>query len=144
MSRTPCGADALDILARLDQIAVALSWLEQLAERDGWPSRVTFGLTLSADEALTNIVTHAFGAEGSADRRLHLSCSSLSDRIVLRIEDDGQAFDPTTAVPDAVAESVEEAGVGGHGLRLMQHYLQALDYTREQDKNVLTLVASRT
>ena len=134
--------ETLDLAARLDQIAVALAWLEQLGERLAWPMRTTFALTLSADEALTNIITYGLSGEVHADERIHLDCATLPDQVVLRIEDGGPAFDPTAARPGALAESLDEAGVGGHGLRLMLHYLRDLRYARESSRNVLTLVAA--
>ena len=40
-------------------LSSALAWLEGLAERDGWPARTLFALTLCADEALTNLISYA-------------------------------------------------------------------------------------
>jgi len=94
------------------------------------------------DEALTNIVTHAFGdSEGGRETLIRLACFDGPQGIALRIEDTGPAFDPTLAVPGPQAESVETAEMGGHGLRLMRHYLKSVHYTREGGRNVLTLVA---
>ena len=134
--------ETLDLAARLDQIAVALAWLERLGESQAWPTRTTFALTLGADEALTNIITYGLSDEVYADERIYLDCTASTDRVVLRIQDGGPAFDPTAAQPGALAESLDEACVGGHGLRLMLHYLSDFRYVRESSRNVLTLVAA--
>lgn len=131
----------LDIVPRLDEISVALTWLRALAAEARWPERVAFGLILSADEALTNIVTHAFGRAGSDSSVIHLACFDVPQGIALRIEDEGPVFDPTQAAPGPQAESIEDAEMGGHGLRLMRHYLKTIKYAREGHRNVLTLVA---
>ena len=137
-----CDAETIELPARLDQIAVALEWLEQLAQRHVWPARTSFGLILSADEALTNIVTYAFADADEGAHTFLLRCATQPDGVVLQIEDSGGAFDPTASAPEALAESVDEAAIGGHGVRLMRHYLRDLHYAREQDRNVLTLVAA--
>lgn len=131
----------LDIAPRLDQIDMALAWLRALAVEARWPERAAFGLILSADEALTNIVTHAFESAGVGQATIRLVCFNAPQGIALRIEDEGAAFDPTLAVPGPEAESVEAAEIGGHGLRLMRHYLKSIHYVREGRCNVLTLVA---
>ena len=47
-------------------LSSALAWLEGLAQRDGWPARTLFALTLCADEALTNVVSYASAPAGGA------------------------------------------------------------------------------
>lgn len=39
-----------------------------------------------------------------------------------------------------LAATLDDAEIGGHGVRLMQHYLHDLRYTRDGDRNRLTLV----
>lgn len=131
----------LDIAPRLDQVGAALAWLRALAAEAQWPERAAFGLILSADEALTNIVTYAFGQVDIDRAVIRLTCFDVPQGFALRIEDEGGAFDPTLAVPGPEATSVEAAEMGGHGLRLMRHYLRSIHYAREGRLNVLTLVA---
>lgn len=121
----------------------ALAWLEALAERDGWPSRMRFALTLCADEALTNIVTHARPPDAGQPLRLWLRCGPTAQGVALCIEDDGAAFDPTAQASPALAPSLDEAQVGGHGLRLMRHYLRQMLYRREGPRNLLLLEVAR-
>ena len=59
--------------------------------------------------------------------------------MALCIEDDGVPFDPTAQESPALATSLDEAHVGGHGLRLMRHYLHRMLYRRIPDRNVLLL-----
>ena len=119
-------------------LSSALAWLEGLAERDGWPARTLFALTLCADEALTNVGAYARAPDG-APAHLWLACGRTAHGLALRIEDDGEAFDPTAQASPQLAASLDEAQIGGHGLRLMRHYLRHLLYRREGLRNVLLL-----
>jgi anti-sigma regulatory factor (Ser/Thr protein kinase) len=119
-------------------VAQALAWLEQLGERDGWPPKAQFALTLCADEALVNVSSYA-RTPGGEPAQLWLACGRTAGGLALRIEDNGTAFDPTAQEPPALAASLDDAVVGGHGLRLMRHYLSDLRYRREADRNVLLL-----
>ena len=118
--------------------AAALAWLEALAERQAWPAKARLALVLCADEALANISAHARTPAGDA-ARLWLACGPTAGGWALCIEDDGTAFDPTAQELPALAASLEEARIGGHGLRLMRHYLRHLRYRREGERNLLLL-----
>ena len=52
--------DTLELAPDNSTVASAVQWLEALGERHGWPARVQFALTVSVDEALTNIVCYGF------------------------------------------------------------------------------------
>lgn len=121
-----------------DAVQTALAWLEALGERQAWPGRARFALALCADEALTNIATHARTLQGRP-ACLWLSCGPTADGLALCIEDDGSAFDPTAQASPELAASLDEARPGGHGLRLMRHYLHRLSYRRAGTRNVLTM-----
>ena len=125
-------------------LSSALAWLEGLAERDGWPARTLFALTLCADEALTNLISYASAPAGGAPLQLRLECTRSCSGVRLSIEDNGAVFDPTAQASPALAASLEEAQVGGHGLRLMRHYLHALHYQRQNERNTLVLEAPLT
>ena len=118
--------------------AAALAWLEALGERAGWPPRALMALTLCADEALANVALHA-RTPGGEPARLWLACGPTDAGLALCIEDDGVPFDPTAQESPALATSLDEAHVGGHGLRLMRHYLHRMLYRRIPDRNVLLL-----
>lgn len=123
-------------------LTAALAWLEGLAQRDGWPARTLFALTLCADEALTNVIAYAAAPAGEAALQLRLECTRTQEGVQLCIEDNGVAFDPTAQASPALAPSLDDALVGGHGLRLMRHYLHTLHYQRQGGGNVLLLEAA--
>jgi len=147
----PLQNDTLDLVPDRNAIPAAIQWLETIAAREHWPQALIFPLIISMDEALTNIVSYAFRANHliqSDDRTdnhttpcmIHLTCTLFFDRIEIGIIDNGAAFDPTKTVIRPVAQSVEQASIGGHGLRLMRHYLSKISYLRRDQRNHLTLI----
>ena len=136
--------DSLEVPADLAQIAHALAWLEQIGERDAWPARLRFGMELSLDEALTNIVSYAYPEAlqaGPSIGHITLHVARVDDQVALTIEDDGVAYDPTQLPPPAAVDSIDDAEIGGHGMQLMRHYMDAIRYARVDGRNQLTLVA---
>lgn len=125
-------------------IPQALAWLESIAEQQQWAPRMAFKLHLCLDEALTNIVEYGFNNEADTAPHAHIAVSvrSEGERLALDIVDNGMAFDPTQGQPSKLATSLDEAQIGGHGLRLMQHYLETIEYQRIDQENHLRLTAA--
>jgi anti-sigma regulatory factor (Ser/Thr protein kinase) len=134
-------SDTLELSPDDDAIPRALQWLEGIAERESWPAKTAFGLTLSLDEALANVVSYAFDPPpGDARPAIALACRSDGSRVELELRDNGRAYDPTGNPPGALVTNLDDAEIGGHGVRLMRHYLHDLVYKREAGWNCLTLV----
>lgn len=125
-------------------IPQALAWLESIAEQQQWPPHMAFKLQLCLDEALTNIVEYGFSKITDPVTQGHIAISVLSkaQRVALDIVDNGVPFDPTQGQPAPLAASLDEARIGGHGLRLMQHYLENIQYQRVDEQNHLRLIAA--
>ncbi|MFP3740737.1 hypothetical protein SB860_38505, partial [Burkholderia sp. SIMBA_019] len=56
----PSQPDTLDLVPDAHAVASAMQWIEAIGERDAWSPKLSFGLSLSLAEALTNIVSYAF------------------------------------------------------------------------------------
>lgn len=126
------------IPAHREAIAGVMAWLESVGEQHQWPARTLFALTLCADEALTNIASHAHAPAGES-LQVQLLVGYLDGGFALAIADNGAAFDPTAQTSAPLAESLEDAEMGGHGLRLMRHYLQRFEYQRSEARNWLLM-----
>ena len=124
--------------ASCEAIADILAWLEAVGEQQQWAMKQVFALSLSADEALTNIATHAIVPAGGP-LQIWLSLGLMDDGPALCIADNGEAFDPTAKASAALVDSLDEAQAGGHGLRLMRHYLQRFEYQRVDGWNCLLM-----
>lgn len=137
----PAILSSIAINAVVDEIAKVSIWMEALEEQDGWPAPLRFGLELSVEEALANVITHAF-EDGQSDPLIRVDYFRPSpDSVGMRIVDNGPPFDPTAVASPTLAENVQSAKIGGHGVRLMRHFLSHIGYVRRDDQNQLTLVA---
>ncbi|MGN6580363.1 MAG: ATP-binding protein [Bordetella sp.] len=135
-------SDTLELSPDDEAIPRALQWLEDIAEREGWSPATAFGLTLSLDEALANVVSYAFDPStgSAAPAAITLECRRDGSLIEVELRDNGRAYDPTGNPPAALVTNLDDAEIGGHGIRLMRHYLHDLVYKREAGWNCLTLV----
>ncbi|TCT07996.1 ATP-binding protein [Aquabacter spiritensis] len=137
----PSIVSSLAIGASVEEIARVSEWLNEMADGDDWPDRLRFGMELSVEEALANVISYGFAHVPHAPE-IRIDYLHLPDtRVAVRIADNGTAFDPTAVVSPDMAEDVEGARIGGHGVRLMRHFLDDISYERADGENRLTLVA---
>ncbi|MDQ0506283.1 ATP-binding protein [Xanthobacter agilis] len=132
---------ALRVGADIESISQVTSWLADLAEREEWPMAMRFGLELSVEEALTNVISYGF--DGIAhDPVIRLEVHRMAEgRVAVELIDNGAAFDPTTLAEPEAVDTIDAAKVGGHGVQLMRHFLESLTYRRQGEENHLTMVA---
>ena len=138
--------NAMELTLPVDDktVARALEWLEATADRAGWPARTLFKLQLCLDETLTNVTMYGYddAHRGTVQPQVRLKLRQKDGRLILGILDNGRPFDPTAQSPRDLDTSLDDARIGGHGLRLMLHYLESMRYERLGDWNCLELVAA--
>jgi sigma-B regulation protein RsbU (phosphoserine phosphatase) len=104
----------------------------------GIPDRVARHLTVAVDEAVTNVIAHAFDHDpGSHEVRVRLEVDGETVRA--EIEDDGRPFDPTSVHAPRMDLSLEDLPVGGLGVHLMRSLVDRIEYERDKYANRLIL-----
>jgi len=103
--------------------------------------RTIFNVELVLEETLSNQIKYAFN--GAAGRSIELTVQVDADRVAMRFEDDGVAFDPLRARAPVLPSAIEEAVPGGLGLMLVRKFAQSVDYERRDGRNCLTIAVAR-
>jgi anti-sigma regulatory factor (Ser/Thr protein kinase) len=94
------------------------------------------------DELASNVIRHAWPEGGSHSFSLAVAARSV-DRMVelsITLDDDGIAFDPTSARPPAPALSRSGSARGGLGLRLVAAMSDGITYSRSGGRNRVTVL----
>lgn len=96
--------------------------------------KIATKIAVCTDEIVSNIVYYS-GAE-----YLHIQCTFENEMISISFIDNGKAFNPLTdsAEPDINA-SAEERKIGGLGIYMVKKMMDNVQYSRQEDKNVLTI-----
>ncbi len=128
-------ADELEIT-----IASHPRWLRLLrhAVRDfvleaGFGKRQTDAITLAVDEAVGNVIQHAY--RGRTDHKLTVVLSAEGGGVAVRVRDHGRPFDPTSRP----SPPPDELRAGGRGLFLIREIMDELEYGRENGANVFRM-----
>jgi serine/threonine-protein kinase RsbW len=134
--------DRLAFAPDLESLKPVREFVEAHAKEAGLPDGAAKDLVLAVDEALTNIIDHG-GAP--ADGLIEVDVPRSADGCVVRIRDNGRAFDPT-AVPDEPPPDspLDREAPGGFGLFLIKHLVDDVRYATTVDgRNELTLLKRR-
>ncbi|MGH8231276.1 MAG: ATP-binding protein [Steroidobacteraceae bacterium] len=128
----------LQVAATVEGIEALQRWLAGLTAPWQLSASLAHRLDLCLTESVTNVI--AYGYPQPAAGTVSVLGWREPDQIVLRIDDDGAAFDPTRYVPPELPQSLTEASIGGRGIRLVRHYADEVHYRRVAAQNQLTLV----
>jgi serine phosphatase RsbU (regulator of sigma subunit)/anti-sigma regulatory factor (Ser/Thr protein kinase) len=128
----------LRLPARLETLADFLAFVAERSAASGFSATRTGEVQLTVEEAVVNIVRHAYPHEpGDIELRWR---AGDAGRVTIEIEDTGVPFDiRSVPAPDLQADLADRR-VGGLGVFFIMNLVDEVDYKRDGDKNVLTLV----
>jgi anti-sigma regulatory factor (Ser/Thr protein kinase) len=126
-------SNTLRVPGRYDQVRVICDFISVAAAGVGFDEDAVFRLALACDEAATNIIEHAYGAEGVG--QIRVSWHVENRRFIVTLSDHGHAFDP-----DAVEEPLppdpdhlEQLQAGGLGMHIMRQIMDDVYYQFDAD-----------
>jgi serine/threonine-protein kinase RsbW len=111
--------------------------LEGFCDALGLNKKYMFEVNLALDELFTNIIS--YGYKDQAEHVIKIDISCTGDTLHIRIEDDGQPFNPTIADAPDVKCILEDRDIGGLGIFLIKKVMDQIVYKREKGKNVIIL-----
>lgn len=121
----------------LAEIPRMLEWLEGIAERSEWGTKILFQLNLVIEEILVNIIS--YGYSDDLTHEIEMKLRQENNYIELQIIDDGQEFDPTKKEDPDTSLPVEERNIGGLGIFLTKETMDLFTYERIDSKNIVTI-----
>ncbi len=122
-------------------ILTMAEWLRVVFNQNNLPTDLLYKFDLCANEAVTNIISYAF--DDTVEHKITLNFSENDSNVSLKIIDYGKPFNPLEKTPHLQPKTVEDASIGGLGIDLIRHYMDACCYRRKDDKNVLTIIFAK-
>jgi len=113
------------------------AWVESWATQHRVADETAQRIDLCATELVTNVITH--GHSDAPARVIELRIAEAGENLILDIDDDGVAFDPTLA-PLAAPVTMDSDRVGGWGMRIVRKLSDEVHYRRAHGRNRLSLV----
>ena len=128
---------SLELKNSLSELSTLGSSLEQFGAALGLSSKMLFEITLSIEELFSNIIS--YGYTDDAVHWIKVAISHEDDMLVIRLEDDGIAFDPLEAEEPDCECPIEQRKIGNLGIHLTKRFMDDMVYERLENRNILTV-----
>ena len=117
----------------LGEVARVNAAFAEYAEANGVPAAEHRRVQVALDELLTNTITYGKCRDVTVDAEL------TGDGLLVRLSDDGTAFDPLIQITPDTTLSVDLRRIGGLGIHLVRQMMDEVSYRHHEGRNVVTL-----
>jgi anti-sigma regulatory factor (Ser/Thr protein kinase) len=132
----------LELRSNPNLLCVVRGAMERLTEVFGFAAPEIRSVTRAVDEALTNIMRHAYG--GRVDQPIEMLCRRVAQRrtsdggdgLEILLSDRGPAVDPAKLR----GRRLDEIKPGGLGLHFIRQSMDTVEFKRTRGTNQLRLV----
>ncbi|MBM4047523.1 MAG: EAL domain-containing protein [Planctomycetes bacterium] len=125
----------LSLPSRRLNVRAAVEFVRELLNSINLARPVIFNVTLSLEEAITNIIRHAY--LGDETKEIILTCDIEPGAVTIRLRDFGRQVDKS----QLKSRELTDYRAGGLGIHLMQTLLDTVEYNTDFDTGTeLTLV----
>ena len=122
---------------RYESLANIAEFVRAEAKKTGLSYTEIFELETAVDEAVSNIIEHAYGGEGIGE--ITISCIREENGLKIILEDHGQPFDPSCVpIPDIKAQ-LKDRKSHGLGYFLICQLMDDVHFEFDDKHNQLTL-----
>jgi anti-sigma regulatory factor (Ser/Thr protein kinase) len=98
-------------------------------------SKLIYAVNLILEEIVTNIIK--YGYEDEETHEIEVRIEVEQGEVALTVVDDAREFNPLTIPPPDQSKSAMDRIEEGLGLQFVRHMRNAMEYRREEGKNIL-------
>lgn len=127
---------------RYESLANIAEFVRMESKKAGLSFKDIFEIETAVDEAVSNIIEHAYGGEGIGE--ITCTCIPSDESITIILEDHGIPFDPSCIpVPD-ISANLENRLNHGLGYFLMCRLMNSIHFEFHEGLNQLTMVKKKS
>ena len=128
--------------ARLDQMEPVQEFIGEQLEQYSCSPKVKFQLDVAVEEIFVNIAHYAYLPEQEGEATVRCCVGGSPLQVTIQFLDHGKPFNPLAKKDADITLSAEERDVGGLGILMVKKSMDAVDYSYEEGKNILTIKKS--
>lgn len=134
--------EELKLPAITQSVPVFLEFLRSSAAKAGFDSRAIGELELACEEILINIAQYAYESEKGEILARFFTQENKSVRV--EIIDSGALFNLLETPEPDLSKPLNQRPLGGLGIHLAKKLTDEITYSRDQNKNKITIIKYRT
>jgi serine/threonine-protein kinase RsbW len=128
---------ALNISTKLEKIPILSKFIGNSMLKFGLGDYGQFQVQLAVEEAVTNIIKHG---SLEVNDKISIKCQKRDNEIHIIIEDPGKPFNQKDVCEPDLKISPLKRDPGGLGIYFIKKYMDKINYTYKDGKNILTLI----
>ena len=117
--------------------SITLDFVEDACQAVGLDDIGSMQVKVAVEEAVVNVMKYAYPSEHRGNVTIRVASDSHS--MEFTIIDSGKPFDPTVQSQVDTTLSAKQRKIGGLGIHIMRQNMDAINYERKDQFNVLTL-----
>ena len=122
----------------MDNLKKLIDFLITALGAAGIPKKITSDIHLAVDEACTNIILYSYPDEPPGN--IEMTCAICEKTITITIRDWGFPFNPVKIDDPDLSLDIGDRPIGGLGIYLMKKFSDRIEYLREKNSNLLTII----
>ncbi len=135
-------ANHLELPARLENLPRFIEFVQDRAVQLGFSPKRVQEIELVLEEALVNVIKYAYPTNSAGNLTI-LAANTGESRLHVEIMDRGVPFNPLIQNDPDVEIELMERPIGGLGILFIKELTDELSWSRENDKNNLTLIFAK-
>lgn len=128
----------IEVAASTQNLAPVREFVAEHARHHGFGEKDTEEIRLSVDEAMTNVIKHAYGYDDS--KKIYISVGSENRMFWVAIQDNGHAFDISAYTAPDVPERIKNRQKGGVGVYLIKKLMDKVEYSTKNQQNEIRMI----
>lgn len=135
--------DRIVLRGGLSEISRLSQWGRNLVTRYGIDDELQFAIRLCLEEVVSNIIRHGYAPSTAEPVTIELTRPD-EGQLIFTIEDFGPPFNPLLEPEMSSPHAGGEPAIGGHGIRLLRAFADALEYEQTATGNRLRVAFTVT
>jgi len=125
------------IPASTKNLSEARNFVAEYARKNGFDAQQISDIRLAVDEAITNIIKHAYN--GEEDHKIEIELTFKEGRLCVELFDTGATFSLKTFKQPNIKEKIKQKKRGGMGVYLIHSLMDNVSYGRENEANKMVM-----
>ena len=121
----------------MQELTHVLQVVNVFLEPRGLQPKLIYAVNLILEEILMNIIK--YGYEDEESHEIEVQIEVEQEEVALTVIDDGKEFNPLTIPRPDRSKSAMDRFEEGLGLQFVRHMRNAMEYRREENKNILKI-----
>jgi anti-sigma regulatory factor (Ser/Thr protein kinase) len=122
----------------LDEVNNLLKVVNVFLEPRHFSANIITAINLVIEESLMNTIQHGYDDDDDIEHLITLQLTICKDEVALRFEDDAREFNPLATPRMEKSEALMDSAKG-LGIHLIRNMMNAMTYSRIEDKNILEI-----